>query len=133
MSGNGELRREGAVQNTTKLNTRVGRDLLCSSPNSILACSMHCQAPNILSIAAFVQTPWLGQGLRACVGKVQSTFTHHAPLCYTMHPRKSWAGFTFHLTQKLRVPSKSGFSLGTHEYTHEYTRGNTCGSCDPQV
>ena len=35
------------------------------------------------------------------------TFAHHAPLCYAMHPRKSWAGFTFHLTRKLRVPSKS--------------------------
>ena len=67
---------------------------------------MRRQAPNILGIAAFVRTPWLGQDPRACVGKVQSTFTHHAPLCYTMHPRKSWAGFTFHLMRKLRAPSK---------------------------
>jgi len=73
----------------------------------ILARSMRRQAPNILGIAAFVRTPWLGQDPRACVGKVLCTFAHHAPLCYAMHPRKSWAGFTFHLTRKLRAPSKS--------------------------
>ena len=33
VSGNGELRRENAAQNTTKPKTRVWRDLLCLSPN----------------------------------------------------------------------------------------------------
>ena len=36
MSGNGELHRENAAQNTTKPKTRVGQDLLCLSPNTPL-------------------------------------------------------------------------------------------------
>jgi len=59
-------------------------------------------------IAAFVRTPWLGQNARAGVGKVLCTFAHLAPLCYASNPT---TGFTFHLTQKLRVPSKS-FTVG---------------------
>jgi len=57
-------------------------------------------------IAAFVRTPWLGQDLRAYVRKVLRAFAHHAPFCFALHPHKSCPKFTFHLTRKLRAPSK---------------------------
>ena len=54
----------GDALNSGRVGIELGEN---TGYDSILACSMCRQAPNILGTAAFVWTPWSGQDLRACV------------------------------------------------------------------